>query len=78
MRKRAQQLSEVRAGGCKDGVDRVAGETFQEAKSHPVVALEMTDLRLHGSAAFATLLFRSRQISRTASRQINRPTTSGR
>ena len=71
MRIGAPQLLQIRSSGCQDRVDRVTGETFQEAESHPVVALEMTDLRLHGSAALATLFFRSRQIARTASRQMH-------
>ena len=71
MRKRASQLSEVRAGGCKDGVDRGAGETFQEAESHPIVGLALTDLRPRRCGICDASFFRSRQIARTASRQMH-------
>ncbi len=61
MRKRLQQLLQIRSGGCQDRVDRVTGETFQEAEPHPVVALEMTDLQLHGAATYAAFILRTRQ-----------------
>jgi len=36
MRRRTQQLLQIRSGGGKNGVDRLADETFQEAATHPI------------------------------------------
>lgn len=70
MRQRAQQLEWIRSSSGECGIDGVAGETFQEASLHAVIALQMialqmTDLRLH-----CTRRLRRRFIARVRFREL--------
>jgi len=46
-----QQLAKVGPGGCQHGVDGIAGQSRREAPIHPVIALQMPDLRLDRAAS---------------------------
>jgi hypothetical protein len=62
----AQQFLDVRPSGCQHGVDFISCQAFQEAVVPAVGSLEVTDLRFHCAASFATFLLCACQPARGA------------
>lgn len=67
----AQQLSQVGAGSGQDDVGGISGQTFQQAASHTIVTLEVTDIWFNGIASRSAFLLRSSQLASAAAGQMN-------
>ena len=57
-----QQFSQVGPGRGQHRVDGIAGQPGQEASTHPMIALEVADLRFDGAATASAFAFGSRGV----------------
>ena len=59
---RTQQFLKIGSGSSENRVDGVASETFEKATPHSVVAFEVANLGLDGTASLATLYLGARKL----------------